>query len=215
MRVRWSLVGPAVAVVVALAVGLVLASDGRSDDGPSRATQDTRATTAITSDAPRLASLAALVSASDLVVRGRVLATEHGRVFGQPGGASIESRLVSLRVDEVLHATEQAPVTAGATVVVEEPGWLDDGTPIEVDGVPASVEGEEVIWFLQAVPPAALDDPDDPAAYVLVGPQGHYAVAGDHLDAAAGDDPLITGNQALGPTGLADAVRAVVPAPSP
>jgi hypothetical protein len=209
MRVRWSLVGPAIAVAVALGVGLVLASvgDGDTSDDEPAATTAADEPTAITSDAPHLASLAELVGASDLVVRGHVLATERGRVFGQPGGAALESRLVTLRIDEVLGHSESALDAAGATVVVEEPGWLEDGTPIEVDGVPPSVEGEEVIWFLQAVPAAAQEGADDPAAFVLVGPQGHYAVHGDRLTGAKGDDPLTAELEALGPDGLAAAVR--------
>ena len=47
----------------------------------------------VTSDAPRLATLAELTAASDLVVRAQVVSTARGRVFGDPGSdAAIESR---------------------------------------------------------------------------------------------------------------------------
>jgi hypothetical protein len=98
---------------------------------------------------------------------------------------------------------------AGSSLLVEEAGWLEDGTPVEVDGVPGATAGSEVIWFLQAVAPPALDRPDDPAGYVLVGPQGHYEVVGTRLRGPSGDDPLVARLEPLGPAGLAEAVRAI------
>ena len=92
---------------------------------------------AVTSDAPRVATLAELVASADVVVRGEVTATERGRLFGEPGAGAVESRLVTLRVDEVL-AGEAPPE---GPLVVEEEGWLEDGTPIVVDGAPPSTGG--------------------------------------------------------------------------
>ena len=45
-----------------------------------------RSRVAVTSDAPRVGSLEELAASADLVVRGEVVATERGRVFGEPGG---------------------------------------------------------------------------------------------------------------------------------
>ena len=212
MNARWA--GPLAAVALALAAAVVTGQ--RGDDSPSTAAgsggsggsadsapgPDTGADlVAVASDAPRGGSLDELVAASDLVVRGEVEGTERGRPFGQPGGATIVSRLVTLRVDEVLAG---AAPRAG-TVLVEEEGWLDDGRALVVDGARPSEAGDAGIWFLTEV-----DDPDLPV-YTTVGAEGRYLVAGDGGDTlvgADGDDPLVADLAARGPDGLAAAVRA-------
>jgi hypothetical protein len=145
-----------------------------------------------------VAALDELVAASDVVVEGRVVETRRGRSFGEPGGRTIVSRLVTLRVDAVLAG---AAPTAGA-VLVEEEGWLDDGSPLVVDGLRPTEEGDSGIWFL-----AAGGDPDVPA-YVVVGPQGRYLAEDGRLAGAAGDDPLVSDLASLGPDGLAEAITA-------
>jgi hypothetical protein len=197
---RWQLVGPVAAAAVALAAGLVVA--GRDDAGSpapgDRSPAAQAEPVAVSSDAPRLATLDELVAASDVVVQGRVAETRQGRSFGEPGGRTIVSRLVTLRVDAVLAGAAPA---AGA-VLVEEEGWLDDGSPLVVDGLRPTEEGDSGIWFL-----AAGGDPDVPA-YVVVGPQGRYLAEGERLAGAAGGDPLVSELASLGPDGLADAVTA-------
>ena len=94
---RW--LGPVLAVSIALGVFVGLVGGQPDDAGPTPAPDPTE----ITSDAPRLADLTALVASSDLVVRGHVLSTGRGRTFGEPGTATVESRLVRLAVDAVLH----------------------------------------------------------------------------------------------------------------
>lgn len=191
------MVGPVVAMAVAI-VGALLVT-GRDDAG-TPAVQAEPEPVAVSSDAPRMASLDELVAASDVVVQGRVVETRRGRNFGGPGGRTIVSRLVTLRVDTVLAG---APPTAGA-VLVEEEGWLDDGSPLVVDGLRPTEEGDQGVWFL-----AAGGDPDVPA-YVVVGPQGRYLAdpqPGERLTGAAGNDPLVSDLTSLGPDGLADAVQ--------
>lgn len=212
MTVRWSRVGPALAVVAALAVsgGLALTDD---DGTPQPTPASEAAPVPITSDAPRFERLEQLVAASDLVVRGTVVAVEPGRVFGDPGQAAVRSRLVTLTIDEVVAGSG----ATGSSLVVEEPGWLDDGTPIEVDGVPASAVGTTVLWFLQSVPPLTSDAGSGPATYVLTGPQGHYVVEGDRLLGAGGDEaePLARRLEDLGLDGLRAAIRGLVAPTSP
>jgi hypothetical protein len=200
---RWRLVGPVVAVAVAVAAGLVVA--GRDDAGAPAAAPAAEsesgaelAPVAVSSDAPRLATLDELVAASDVVVQGSVAATQRGRTFGEPGDRTIVSRLVTLRVDAVLAG---APPAAEA-VLLEEEGWLDDGQPLAVDGLRPTEEGDTGIWFL-----AAGGDPDVPA-YVVAGPQGRYLVEEGRLAGAAGDDPLVSELASLGPDRLAEAVTA-------
>jgi hypothetical protein len=205
-RDRWlRLVGPLVAAGVAVTAALVVA--GR-DDSPDAATaagdRGAPEPVAVSSDAPRLATLDELVAASDVVVEGRVVETRRGRSFGEPGGRTIVSRLVTLRVDAVLAGARPAE----GAVLVEEEGWLDDGSPLVVDGLRPTEEGDSGVWFL-----AAGGDPDVPA-YVVVGPQGRYLAEGGRLTGAAGDDPLVSDLASLGPGGLAEAVTAVTAASS-
>lgn len=205
-RRRWA--GPAAVVVVALVVAGALSRRGSDppDAGPpggssgdeaagSDAGDDAaEAPVAVSSDAPRFPTLADLVAAADVVVAGEVEGTERGRTFGQPGGAAIVSRLVTLRVDEVLAGT--AP--AGApNVLVEEEGWLDDGRPLAVDGAAPTQVGDRGIWFLVEV-----DDPELPV-YTVVNAEGRYLLSGDALVGAAGDDPLIAEVESMTPDALA------------
>lgn len=173
---RWRVVGPILAVVVAgvAAVGLTRGDD---DDAPPALPEPV----AVTSDAPRLASLEALVAASDVVVRAEVVTTEHGRVFGDPGGERIESRLVTLDVAEVL----VGDASVEGTLVVEEEGWLEDGAPLIVDGAAPSNVGDDGVWFLVDVGDADLP------IYVVVSAQGRYLVDEGALSGAAGDDSLV------------------------
>jgi hypothetical protein len=212
-HLRWA--GPLAAVALAIGAAFVVGAGadggGSSGGGGDRSaktatTSDEEELVAVASDAPRHASLDELVGAADLVVRGEVEGTERGRPFGQPGGATIVSRLVTLRVDDVLAGT--AP--RAGTVLVEEEGWLDDGRALVVDGAGPSAEGDAGIWFLTEV-----DDPDLPV-YTTVGAEGRYLVASadddDSLVGADNDDPLIAELAGRGLDGLAGAIRSAAAA---
>lgn len=191
--------GPALAVAVAVVgAGALARGEAREPTRPPTAAVAAVAAVAVTSDAPRAEDLAELVATADLVVRAEVTTTARGRLFGAPGAGAIESRLVALQVAEVLAGA--AP--ADATLVVEEEGWLEDGTPIAVDGAPPSAEGDDGIWFLQAVGTA------EAPLHVVVGAQGRYLLDGERLQGAAGDDPLIARLSAMSPDELARAVAA-------
>jgi hypothetical protein len=205
-------------VVVALAAAGVVGRGDPSTPDPEPATgaaEESREPVAVTSDAPRYADLAELVAASDLVVRGEVEATERGRAFGGPGGAAIVSRLVRLRVDEVLAGP--APVDA-VDVLVEEEGWLDDGRPLAVDGAAPTEVGDRGIWFLLDV-----GDPELPV-YTVVNAEGRYLEeeggsggsggsgdGGGGLVGAEGDDPLVAEVEALSADELAAEVSRLAP----
>ena len=121
-----------------------------------------------------------MLKASDAVVVGVVEATSRGRLVGDPADGGVISRVVTVRVEQsLLHRDE-----SGAEVVlIEEEGWLPDGTPIEVNGVPASVVGDRGLWFLDQVPA------DDVSVMVTINSQGRFldtangTVGGDHTDA--------------------------------
>lgn len=204
------LVAPA--LVVAMAVGgglLALRDDGGSTSGDEPTTTVARDAVAVTSDAPRVASLAELVASADVVLRGEVVATERGRWFGDgtSRGARIQSRFVTLRVDEVLAG--RAP--GADTVLIEEEGWTEDGAPLVVDGAGPSRKGDVGVWFV-----ADGLDPDT-GAYLVVSAQGRYLVEGDGDGAALRgadlDDPLVAEVEAGTLDDLVDDVRAVDPGP--
>jgi hypothetical protein len=207
----WLVVPLVVAVVVA-----VLA--GRSDSpGPSTAATPGAArvnapagTTAgapqgvdgppvdVRADAgPPAASLDALVAASDVVVRGRVVAVERGRTIGT-STQGIVTRLVRVQVDDLL-AGDRSVVGADGVVVVEEEGWLPDGRAVRVNGVEPTAIDDAGVWFLvqgrsEEFPYTALvseqgrffTDPADPTRFVVSG----------------ADDALVRSIEALGPDAL-------------
>lgn len=131
----------AVAVPVLLAIGVALGSTDSGDEGS--ATSDTGATGVDLDavDTVAVASLTDMTAASDCVLEGEVEHTERGRAVGQ----ELVSRLVRIRVDEAL-----AGDCPSGTVVLEEEGWLVDGTPVTVQGWPGSAEGDVGVWFLVA-----------------------------------------------------------------
>lgn len=194
-------VAPAVALAVAGILAVVLVAGGSADEEPPVAETTTTSVpepVRIESDAPAYATLDELLAATDLVVRARVTSTERGRVFGSPDeDTALVSRLVALEVTEVLRGAE--PPDA---FLVEEEGWLPDGSPLIVDGLVPSATGDDAIWFL--VDPSATE----PAPFVTVNAQGRYRIDGDALRGAEGDDPLVAELTALGATGLESAIRA-------
>lgn len=200
---------PVVAVVLAAVLaGVLLAGGGGSpsDDGDGGGGGDDGSTSVaepppvdIASDSPTYATLDELLAASDLVVRARVTSTERGRVFGEPGEATaIESRLVALEVTETLRGPEPP-----AEILVEEEGWLLDGSPLIVDGLVPSAAGDDAIWFL--VDPS--DDPQEATPFVTTNAQGRYLVVDGTLLGPDGDDPLVLRIEQLGPTALEAAIR--------
>lgn len=207
-RIPWRVVVPVVVVVVALTVTAVVAGRsaddraGRPDVDPAPSSTTEPPAEAVDSDAPRYSTLAELRAAADLVVTGRVIDTTRGRVFGDTAaGTAIRSRVVTVEVTSVVAGTD--PGTR--SLLVEEEGWLLDGTPLIVDGLAPSAVGDEGIWFL-----AAGGDPDL-GAYVVVNFQGRYLTNGDALRGAAGDDPLVTGLSGMGLEALVAAVRTLGP----
>ena len=154
---------------------------------------------AISSDATPAATLEDLLAAADVVVRGEVVATERGRWFGGAGSARLQSRFVTLRVDDVLAGDDPG----APSVLLEEEGWLEDGSPVVVDGAAPSRVGDAGIWFLADGGDAEV------GALVVVGAQGRYLDDGDGgLVGAAGGDPLVVDLASGSPDALADRIRA-------
>lgn len=177
---------PAALVVVAVVVAVLMVGGSDSESPPPATTTTVPGLdpVEVSSDAPRFTSLAELIAASDLIVRGRVTDTEPGRTFGDgTSSARITSRLVTLDVAEVLRG--DVPDGDLGTLLLEEEGWTAEGAPLVVDGAAPSAEGDEGIWFLVDPGDATTD------SLIVVNAQGRYLVDGARLSGAAGDDPLV------------------------
>jgi hypothetical protein len=152
--------------------------------------------------------LGGLIGASDLVVVGRVIADEDGRLFGDPnadastrGAAGIRSHVLTLRVDRVLAGVD-ADADADTVLLIEEEYALVDGTPVRVDGMRRGRIGDRGVWFLNA-----SGDPEFPA-YALVNAQGRYLFRGTSLQGGDRSDAFVRTVERLDRTQLQDAVVA-------
>ncbi|CAN5695391.1 hypothetical protein BH10ACT3_BH10ACT3_13630 [soil metagenome] len=206
------ILGPFLVVGAGLAglvVFLVTGSSG-SDNGSDGATQPDPVV--IEADSVYdFDTMDELIAASDLIVRARVVDTAKGDVIGadgaDPASAAIVVRDVTLRVDEVFAAATAAgagpAVADGDRIVVAEEGWLASGEPLIIDGLGPSAEGDDAIWFLQAVPAAGPDEP----GYIVINSQGRYLIDDDDLRGADGDDLLVKKVESLGADGLIEQLR--------
>ena len=92
------------------------------------------------------------------------------------------------------------------TVLVEEEGWLPDGTPIAVNGLAPSTVGDRGVWFLDQV-----SNGEHPS-FVVINEQGRYlessvgTIGADHVD------PLI---EALERRSIDDLAALVAESPGP
>jgi len=133
------------------------------------------------------ASLDDMSAASDLVVEADVVAVERGRLVGEPDEGGVISRIVTLAIADVIGGDATAP----STVIVEEEGWLPDGTPIIVDDVEPSAVGDHGVWFLDALDvPGALDSADIPA-YLVINSQGRLLERDGRVVGGDQTDPLV------------------------
>src|SRR5262245_9941422 len=123
----------ALLLVVPVAAALWFGANAMSS-GHAAPTSETAPTTAplavAATGGPRFSTVADLVAGSDLIVTGRVESTERGRLVGDPNEGGVVSRFVTVRIDDVLRG---APGERLTNVVVEEEGWLADGTEIAVN----------------------------------------------------------------------------------
>jgi hypothetical protein len=157
-------------------------------------------------------ALGGLVGASDLVVVGRVIADEDGRLFGDPNAgdshrapSAIRSHVLTLRVERVLAGADPAVAVDADTdtvLLVEEEYALVDGTPVRVDGMRRGRIGDRGVWFL-----TASGDPEFPA-YALVNAQGRYLFRGNGLQGGDRSDAFVRAVERLDRTQLQDAVVA-------
>ena len=102
-----------------------------------------------------------------------------------------------MRVDEVSAGSLATP-----TVLVEEEGWLVDGTPLAVNGLAPSDDGMDAVWFLDALPGGL-------PGFLVINHQGRYALDGNRLEGAGGGDPLVEAVEALGADQLVAEVRRI------
>ena len=197
---RWLAVASVVVLATVGAVAFALAYDSPSHSAtpePVRLTSSAR---------HQFDDLNGLVRASDLVVVGRVIADEDGRLFGNPGGgeddaetSAIRSHVLTLRVEQVLVGAD-ASVDRDAIVLVEEEHTLADGTPVRVDGMRRGRVGDRGVWFL-----TAGGDPELPA-YAIVNAQGRYLFGGRGVQGGDRSDTFVRAMERLEPRALRDAI---------
>lgn len=184
------------AVVVAAASGLALATTGRPEPSPPPPV-------VLRSEGPTFRTLPELVDASAAVVLARVDGVSAGRTFAAPGGGAVRTRVLRLTVGAVLAGPDPGP-----SVAVEEVAELADGTPVAVDGLAPTPEEAQGFWFLTR-------SGDRSVPYLAaIGPQGRYLrrseePGDDRLTGAPGGDPLVAAIVAGGGRRLADDVVAV------
>jgi hypothetical protein len=157
----------------------------------------------VTSTAPRFDRLEELVAASDVIVMAEAVSARAGRLITDTDrpDAGVRTRLVELRPVRTLVGNP------GASIVLEEPAALLDGSPLELDGVRPVEIGGRGIFFLVAGGSEAAPH------HTLVGPQGRFLVDGDRLVPAV-DDPLTARLAAQGGAALVAAVTALAEPPS-
>ena len=179
-----------------------------ADAGPGASTTtptspSTSVLAVVATSAYHFDALDGLVAASDLVVTGEVVETARGRLVGDADNGGVVSRIVTVRVDRVLVAGVE-PVSG--FVLVEEEGWLADGTPIMVDDVTPSAVGDHGVWFLDTI------SDGDVTTHLVINSQGRYLAEEDGLVGGDRDDPLVEQLQALGFDGLVAATDALAEA---
>lgn len=130
-------------------------------------------------------SLDEMTAASDLVAEADVIAVERGRLVGEPDEGGVISRIVTLSVADVISGD---PAAGASTIIVEEEGWLPDGTPLIVDDVEPSAVGDHGVWFLDALD--AADGADLPA-YLVINSQGRLLDRDDRVVGGDQTDPLV------------------------
>lgn len=188
-RRRLLALGPLLLVVVVAIVAVVSlwTDDGRTE--PTAVELD--------DDAPRAATLEALIGASDLVVAGTVVDVGPGRTLTDPADPDIgiTSQLAQVEVDDVLAGELAGPL------VVEQEAALLDGPPVVVDGMPPLTVGEQGIMFL------VRGTTDEFPYTAFVGAQGWVPVIDGAVAPLDPDDPVWAGLAGGSPTDVADRIR--------
>ena len=93
-------------------------------------------------------SLEEMIATSDLVVLGEVTEIRQGRLlFPQEAATSDRLRDATITISEILKGEY-----GGTTLVIEEQGYLADGTPYELSEMPWSQIGDVGVFFLNQSP---------------------------------------------------------------
>ncbi|WP_424342799.1 hypothetical protein [Ilumatobacter sp.] len=126
-------------LVSAVAAFAVVGLRGDETTAPS-----TPAAVDIAATGPRFDSLDELVAAADLIVEGRIVAVDAGRVITDPSDptAGFSTALFQLDVTRSFRGGARAPL------IVEQEAALLDGAPITVNGLTANEVGDTGFWFL-------------------------------------------------------------------
>ncbi len=188
-----------IALVAGVTVGVVAFADG-DDEGVAGAGTAPSAVAVAATSSYQFDSLLDMAATSDAVVRATVVATERGRVVGDPDAGGIVSRIVTLDVSEVF--TSSVPgLTAGATLLIEEEGWLPSGEVLIVDDLQPSTVDDTGVWFLDAI-----GDTDSPT-FLVINSQGRFLDLDGQIVGGRIDDPLVDAVEAVDYPELIDTLR--------
>lgn len=190
-----------IALVAGVTVGVVAFADGDHDGATGTGTGTAPSAVAVAATSSyQFDSLLEMAATSDAVVRATVVATERGRVVGDPGAGGIVSRIVTLDVSEVF--TSSVPgLTAGATLLIEEEGWLPSGEVLIVDDLQPSTVDDTGVWFLDAI-----GDTDSPT-FLVINSQGRFLDVDGRIVGGRIDDPLVDAVEAVDYPELIDTLR--------
>ena len=128
-------------------------------------------------------SLEGMIATSDLVVLGEVTAIRQGRLLvPQEVATSHRLRDATVTISEILKGEY-----TGSTLVIEEQGYLADGTPYELTEMPWSQIGDVGVFFLKH----SVFHPD--GHFGQIHPDGRILTA--HMDPL--DNSIVTPVKAL------------------
>ncbi|WP_240139306.1 hypothetical protein [Streptomyces sp. MUM 178J] len=168
----------AAGAIVALSV-VTGACSGGSADTAAADLSDQPEITAEAAEVRHFADLPTMVATSDLVVEAKVVKAEAGACETDQSDQGEEcvsrARLVTLQIDDVLHAKKDAKAT---TVQVVEGEWNAEGEGVLFNGVTWTKAGDKAVYFLHA----------GKKNYSLISSQGRVIVTGEQLQPTKGHD---------------------------
>lgn len=197
---RWHRLALALPLVVAAVFLLARPTAGQSAPSGSSLPAPVAATPVeVTAESVyRFATIDEMARASDLVVVGEVVAVERGRLVGDPDHGGVISRVVTIEIADLVRDPSG---TGATTVLVEEEGWLPDGSPLVVNGVAPTAIGDVGLWFLDEVPTG------DAVTYVVINSQGRFLDDGEAVRGGDPTDELVRTSERLTLAELVDAAR--------
>ncbi len=164
VRLHSQVLIPTIAIVVLLAVGLAWVGGARVRNEVATSDRFWRLASFHGASGPRFDTLDGLVSASDVVVLGRITSVQPGRIFGtphadnpDPASEQIHYVAVTVKVDRILYGALVDP--AASDLTLEMPVSGPDAIPQLAKSVPPELS--VMFLFNAGLSAAAHGLPDD------------------------------------------------------